>query len=166
MERLICSEISCDGAEREMHDFLESRNKDNAYFGSSSSIMAMAARASVLQCQGRGLDSTASRDCSAVVDLLGADVPYTGLEHGLVEAAPNVLRRVDQVLDLASNAVDLGSRGDSTGGDEFRGFEGERVEDSVVHGGDVGRYGIAGVLHDDDGVGGVDEIAVAVPGGG
>ncbi|GFS40564.1 hypothetical protein Acr_00g0069340 [Actinidia rufa] len=166
MERLICSEIGCDGAEREMHDFLESRNRANACLGSSSSIMTMAARASSWKCQGQGLDATASRDSSAVVDLLGADVPCAGLKHGLVEAAPNVLWRVDQVLDSASDAVDPRSGGDSTGGGKFGGFGGERMEDSVVHGGDVGRYGVTRVLHEDNGVGRVDEIMVAVPGGG
>lgn len=81
-------------------------------------------------------------------------------EHSFVEAAPNILRRVDEVLNAARNGVGSGSR---LGGMEFGLCVGlgerERV-DAAVDGGDVAGDAVAGGLHADDGVGGVDQVAV------
>lgn len=107
------------------------------------------------------------------MDLLGPDVPSSGFqEHGLVEAAPDVLGGVDQVLDSARNAVRPGPgrirgrnrhrhrRFEFYGG---RGVCGAREgPDAASDGCDVGGDGLSGGLHEDDGVRGVDEIAVAV----
>lgn len=46
------------------------------------------------------------------VDDLGAEVPPGGLqEHGLVETAPYVLRRVYEVLDACGGSVNWGAGG-------------------------------------------------------
>lgn len=98
------------------------------------------------------------------VHVTGAGVARGRLEeHGLVEAAPDVLGGVDEVLDPAGNAVDAvagrvvaGGVGRVGGG----GGGGEGI-DGGVDGGDVKGDGVGGALHEDDGVGGVDEIAVA-----
>lgn len=103
-----------------------------------------------------------------VLHVLRAEVPRGGLEeHGLVEAPPYVLRRVDEVLDAAGDAVDVEPSGvvagaaAAGGGGGSGGGVGEG-EDGGLDGGDVAGDGLAGGLHEDDGVGGVDEVAVAV----
>lgn len=94
----------------------------------------------------------------------GTDVSCCGLEeHGFVEAAPDVLGGVDEVLDPASHAVDPGTRWVA------RGRDGGDVGDGVVFGergngrvdgGEVGGDRLGGALHEDDGVGGVNEVPV------
>ena len=59
-----------------------------------------------------------------MVHVLRADVSRGGLdEHGLVEASPNVLRRVNKVLDPKRDAVDSGP-GRVRVDDELGGFGG------------------------------------------
>lgn len=102
-----------------------------------------------------------------MLDVLRAQVPRGGLEeHGLVEAAPDVLRRVDEVLDAAGNAVDVEPRGVVAaraprrgGGGGGGGFGGEG-QDGGLDRGHVPGDGLAGGLHEHDRVGGVDEVAV------
>jgi len=63
-----------------------------------------------------------------VVHVLRADVSRGGLdEHGLVEASPNVLRRVNKVLDPTRDAVDSGP-GRVRVDDELGGFLEEEKE--------------------------------------
>lgn len=99
----------------------------------------------------------------------GTNVPSCGLEeHGFVEAAPDVLGGVYEVLDPASHAVDPGTRwvargcdGGGCGGGGGVVF-GERGNGRV----DVGEVGgdrLGGALHEDDGVGGVNEVPVTGP---
>lgn len=74
--------------------------------------------------------------------MLGTHVPRRGLEeHGFVEASPYVLRRVDEVLHAARDAVGPGSGlglelglGMGIG----LGLGLGEGEDAVVDGGDVG----------------------------
>lgn len=102
----------------------------------------------------------------AVMHMLGTNVSRSGLEeHCLIEASPDILRGVNEVLDAARDAVGGGA---GLGMEVGLGVEGGlRVgegegSNSIVDGGDVGGDGGAGGLHVDDGVSGVDEVAVAV----
>lgn len=99
-----------------------------------------------------------------VVHVLGTDVARGCLEeHAFVEAAPNVLRRVHEVLHAARHAVGPGS---GLGMELALGL-GLRLglglgegPDAAVHGGDVAGDAVAGGLHADDGVGRVDQVTV------
>lgn len=95
------------------------------------------------------------------VDDLGAEIPPGGLqEHGFIKAAPDVLRRVHEVLDASGGGVNRGSGGVES---EIGGLgEGEGA-DRGVDGGEVGGDGLGGGFHGDDGVGRVDEVSVSVP---
>ena len=94
------------------------------------------------------------------VHVSGTDVPSGGLEeHRFIEAAPNVLGGIDEVLDPAGDAVYP-----RTGGIAMGGTGGGRVVgeggDGDMDGGEIGGDGVARALHKDDGVGGVDEVPV------
>lgn len=96
------------------------------------------------------------------VDLLGPQVPSRSLQkHRLVEAPPDALGGVDEVLDSASDPVDLGPGGVEIGG-EARVFGGGEGVDGGLDGGEVGVDGLARGPHGDDGIGGFDEVAVAL----
>lgn len=96
----------------------------------------------------------------SVVHVLGTRVACGGFQkHGLVEAAPNVLRRVDEVLDPACDPVDTGSCRIRVG-NELGGL-GREGTNGIVDGGQVGGDGVGVLLHKHDGVGGVDEVAVS-----
>ena len=70
-----------------------------------------------------------------MVHVLRADVSRGGLdEHGLVEASPNVLRRVNKVLDPTRDAVDSGP-GRVRVADELGGFGGGGGEREGADGG-------------------------------
>lgn len=101
-------------------------------------------------------------DEQVVVHVLGTHVARRGLEkHPFVEATPNVLGRVDDVLDAAGRAVGPGSGlGMELGLGLGLGL-GEGA-DAVVYDGDVAGDAVAGALHADDGIGGVDQVAVPV----
>lgn len=94
------------------------------------------------------------------VHVPGTDVPSSGLEeHRFVEAAPDVLGGIDEVLDPAGDAVDPRT-GRIAGGGGGGGRPVGEGRDGGADGGQVGGDGTAGALHEDDGVRGVDEVPV------
>lgn len=101
-------------------------------------------------------------DEQVVVHVLGTHVARRGLQkHPFVEAAPNVLGRVGEVLHAARRAVGPGSGLGMELGLGLGLGEGESA-DATVHGGDVAGDAVARGLHADDGVGGVDQVAVPI----
>jgi len=100
---------------------------------------------------------------------LSSQVPPRRLqEQALVEPAPDVLRRVNQVLGARGERVQprapssrRGRRGGAYGG---RGFRGRRERrQGAGDAGEVVRYGIGRLLDEEDGVRGVEQVAVAAP---
>lgn len=110
----------------------------------------------------------------AVVDLLGTDVAGGGFqEHGLVETTPDVLGGVDKILDSAGDSVSPGSAAAAAASSwmlmlmlilipQFGGGSRGEGVDGVADGGDVSTDGLGGGVHEDDGVGGINEIAVSI----
>lgn len=95
------------------------------------------------------------------LDMVGAGIARGGLEkHGFIKTTPDVLGGVNEVLDSRSEGVDGESRGLGEG--QVRSVGGGERGNGGVNGGDVGGDGLAGGFHLEDGVGGVDEVAVPV----
>lgn len=101
-------------------------------------------------------------DEQVMVHVLGTHIARRSLQkHSFVEAAPDILGRVGEVLYAARRAVGPGSGLGMELGLGLRLGKGERA-DATVHGGDVAGDAVAGGLHADDGVGGVDQVAVPI----